>query len=46
MAGTVNINIQLDPTEHEKTMTFKDNGKLVCLPLYTGKDDISGRINL
>jgi hypothetical protein len=46
MSGTVNLSISLDSTDHQKTSTFKVEGNYVTLPAYTGKDDISGRIDL
>jgi hypothetical protein len=46
MAGTVNLSISLDATEHQKTSTFKLEGQYLTLPAYTGKDDISGKIDL
>ncbi len=44
--GSVQLTISLDSTEHERTALAKVGGTYVNLPVYTGKDDISGKIVL
>ena len=38
------MSINIDPTEHEKTMTFKRGHNKVVLPAYKDSDSISGTI--
>jgi hypothetical protein len=44
--GSVKLTITLDSTEHQRTALAKVGGRYVNLPVYTGRDDISGRISL
>lgn len=46
ISSTVSISITLDPTVHQRTVKGHKNGKEVSLPVYSGNDDISGRIDV
>ena len=46
ITSSININITLDSTPHEKATTIRRNGKVITLPVYTGNDEIKGRIDV
>lgn len=44
--NNITIAIQLDSTEHEKTLTIRKGSKNIVLPVYQDEDDISGSISI
>jgi len=46
ITSSININITLDSTTHQKATTIKRHGTVTTLPVYTGNDEISGRIDV